>query len=376
MTPGSSPSDRAGARGTRAWRPAWAWTPDGLVRGPEIAVDAQGRLVEPRGEPVRDLPGLVVPGFVNAHVHLELGPIPWREPAGLVPWVRALRAGAPPSAARAGAGLVAVIEAGAAAVGEITNTGLSLPAMRAAGLPGRAWHEVLGVDVPALPDTVAPPTPHGPHSTHPAVIRACAAGGGPWSMHFDEDPEEAAFLRGEGAWPAVMRALGRDLAGFEFPGVSPARYLDALGVLGPRALLVHATCTRGDDLDLLAERGARVALCVRSNRAITGRLPDVPGLVARGVDLAVGTDSLASAPDLDVLAEACALRGAFPSIPPEVWIDALTRGGADAVGLPMGRLEIGTAPGVLWVGVEGDDPLAALFDGTPWPRRWLACPQV
>jgi cytosine/adenosine deaminase-related metal-dependent hydrolase len=155
--------------------------------------------------------------------------------------------------------------------------------------------------------------------------------------------------------------------------VSPAAYLHGLGVLDRRALLVHAVLTRDADLDLIA--GARVCLCVRSNLHITGRLPDVPGLLARGIPLAVGTDSLASSPDLDPLAEAVALRRAFPDVPIAVWMRALTEGGADALGLPLGRIAEGLAPGLLLVDVpDGEDPLDTLLSGTPWPRRWLACP--
>lgn len=359
---------------TRVYRPDWAWTGDTLVREPLVAVDEDGVLVEPDGSPATAVEGILLPGLVNAHTHLELGPIRF-ERGHLVDWVRALRAQSAPNAPQASAGVLQVIQGGAAAVGEVSNTGLSRPAITAARLAAVTWHEVLGIDADTLPP-VERPTPHGPHSTSPALIRACAAPGAPWSIHFDEDPDEAAFLRGEGPWVDFIRGLGRDLGRFPFPGLSPAAWLEELGVLGPRALLVHATCTRGPDLDRVAASGARVCLCVRSNRAITGRLPDVYGMVARGIPLAVGTDSLASVPDLDLFAEGAALTRAFPDVPAEVWLGALTAGGADALGLPMGRLRLGTAPGLLRVAVSGDDPLGALFDGTRRPRRWLACPRA
>ena len=367
---------------TRALRPAWAWTPEGLVRAPVIAVDGEGRIVPHAGEPVRDLPGLLMPGLVNAHTHLELGPVRFPAKVGLPGWVPFLRAGDPPSAVQAGAGTIAAIRAGTAGVGEISNTGLSAPVMASAHLAGRAFREHIGVDRPALPDvpTGERSVPHGTHTCHPDLVQACAAQPGPWSVHFDEDPDEARFLRGEGPWMDLMRRWGRDLSAFPFPHLSPARYLDALGVLSPRALLVHATCTRGDDLDVLAASGARVALCVRSNQALTGALPDVPGLLARGVPVAVGTDSLASAPDLDLFAEAVALRAAFPDVPLVTWAAALTSGGADALDLPLGRLRVGEAPGLLHVELEGawpDDPdavLDVLFDRTRRRRRWLSCP--
>lgn len=359
----------------RAYRVAWAWTPEGLVRGATIGVDERGRVCDPVGLPVEDRPGLLLPGLINAHTHLELGPVATARGVGFVSWVQQFRAGPPPSAAQAGRGVFQAIKAGTAAVGEITNTGGSRGALAAAKLPARAWHEVFGIDVETMPaDVTGPMTPHAPHSTHPNLIRAAAAQPGPWSIHFDEDPEERRWLlTGEGAWRPYLERAGRDLGKFPIPGVSPAAYLHGLGVLDRRALLVHAVLTRDADLNLIA--GARVCLCVRSNLHITGRLPDVPGLLARGIPLAVGTDSLASSPDLDPLAEAVALRRAFPDVPLTVWMRALTEGGADALGLPLGRIAEGLAPGLLLVDVpDGEDPLDTLLSGTPWPRRWLACP--
>lgn len=372
-SPAPDPAGASRAAGSRAIRTAWAWVEGRLVRAPILALDGDDRLVPHRGEPVVDVPGLVLPGLVNAHTHLELGPLHFPAGLGLPAWVPLARA-APPG--NVGEIVVAAIRGGAAAVGEVTNTGRSAPYIRAAGLGGRVFHEVVGIDQAALPVSPegARPTPHGPHTAHPDVLRACAALPGPWTIHFDEDPAEAAFLFGEGPWPAFMARIGRDLGGYRFPRCSPARYLDELGVLSPRALLVHATCTRGEDLDVVARSGARVALCVRSNQALTGRLPDVPGLLARGVPLAVGTDSLASSPDLDLLAEGAALRRAFPEVAPATWLGALTEGGADALALPLGRIREGAAPGLLQVDVPDDDPLSALFDGTRRRRRWLACP--
>jgi cytosine/adenosine deaminase-related metal-dependent hydrolase len=376
MTAPRSGSARAG-EGARAWRVAWAWTPAGLVRGATIGVDEHGRICDPAGLPVEDRPGLLAPGFINAHTHLELAPVPTAQRAGFLTWVQQFRAGPPPSSVQAGRGVYQAIRAGTAAVGEISNTGLSRGAIAAAKLPSRAWHEVFGVDCDTLPgDLTGPLTPHAPHSTHPNMIRAAVAQGGPWSIHFDEDPEEATWLlTGGGAWRPYMERAGRDLSKFQVPGLSPAAYLASLGVLDRRALLVHATQTRGADLDRIA--GARVCLCVRSNQHITGRLPDVPGMLDRGIPLAIGTDSLASSPDLDPLAETVALRRAFPDVSLDVWMRALTEGGADALDLPLGRLEAGLAPGLLLLDIPaGDDPLATLLDGTNWPRRWLACPAL
>lgn len=360
----------------RAWRPRWTWTPEGLVAGEVVAVDGAGVIVPYAGGPVEDRAGILLPGLVNAHTHLELGAFPFVRGTGILPWVKQLRLTTVASGICAGAGAMAAVKAGTAAVGEISNTGLSSPVLSAAHVPARAWREVFGIDLVEVPDFPTL-TPHAPHTTHPSIILAAARNGTPWSIHFDEDPEESAFLHGRGEWVPFTISVGRDLSRFDTPHLSPAAYLAALGVLSPLTLLVHATCTRADDLDVIAASGAHVCLCVRSNEAITGRTPDVHGMLHRGIPVAIGTDSLASAPDLDPLAEAAALRRVYPKVAPATWLRALTEGGADALHLPLGRILAGQAPGLLLVDIpETTTPLDTLFDGTRWRRRWLACPQV
>jgi cytosine/adenosine deaminase-related metal-dependent hydrolase len=398
----------------RAYRPAWLWTGEELVRAPVVTVDDDGRIgLDPRGLPVEDLDGVVLPGLINAHVHLELPALPAlaapseprldpgaggfpppATPPGFVAWLGRLRGGPGPSAAVANANASAAVAYGTAAVGDIGNSGLAEAPARAAGLAGRFWNEVFGIDVTAPPD-LPMLTPHAPYSTHPAVIRAAAAQAAAedrtWSFHFDEDSEEAAFLlRGEGAWPPILRALKRNLDVFPIPGLSPAAWLASLRVLDARALLVHAVCTRGADLDIVAASGARVCLCVRSNLHIGGRLPDVQGMLDRRIPLAIGTDSRASSPDLDPLAEAAACMAAFPEVAPEVWLRALTVGGAEALAMPaLGRIAEGAAPGLLHV--ELSDPESGgrcggagpprpqsvartLLGAPPRLRRWLSRP--
>ena len=150
--------------------------------------------------------------------------------------------------------------------------------------------------------------------------------------------------------------------------------LDELGLLGPHLGLVHLTAADDATLDRVARAGSTVVLCPRSSLHITGRLPDVPGMVARGIPLAMGTDSRASTSNLDVLEEAAVLRAAFPEISSRVWMQALTTNGGrlSGQGVDAGRIEPGARPDLLLVEIpEDSEPLARLFDGTPWPRRWL-----
>jgi cytosine/adenosine deaminase-related metal-dependent hydrolase len=100
----------------------------------------------------------------------------------------------------------------------------------------------------------------------------------------------------------------------------------------------------------------------------------VPALLADGVALAVGTDSLASSPDLSVLGEAATLAAAFPAIPPLVWLEAATQGGAQALRLAAcGALAPGRRPGLIEVAVSDlAAPLEALVRDPVSPVRWRA----
>lgn len=377
--------ERVTSTAIRALRPRWYFDGEAAHAYPVLGISAEGTLADPAGLPVEEVDGIVLPGLVNAHTHLEVGPVPRPAERGFLPWLKGLQAaggaytGVDPErflvpartrAAQAHA-------AGTAMIGDISNTGLTATVIRQAGMTGVCFHERIGIDVPShpvLPDTT--PVPHAVYSTHPDWIAStpgsAPALGGPWTVHLDEDPVEAEFLREEGPWPGILKAFGRNLDGFAYPHRSPVAYLDQLGVLatlGERAILVHCVCTGPDDLDTIAARNATVCLCVRSNLWIGGRLPDVHGMVDRGIRLIVGTDSLASSPDLDVLAELAAIRRAFPSLAPELLLRMATSSGRDALALAGDDLRPTPAPPLLLV--HGPDDLDELLNGTAWPRRWL-----
>jgi len=140
--------------------------------------------------------------------------------------------------------------------------------------------------------------------------------------------------------------------------------------------VVHAVDLDDEDLALLARSGATVVLCPRSNLHIGGRLPELPRLLAAGIPLAVGSDSLASSPSLSPLEELAALRRGFPEVAPARLLSLAWNGAA--VGAPsVGRLEPGRAPGVLAVSLDGArpaDPCGWLLDrgAEPRPLAWIA----
>ena len=336
-----------------------------------------------------------MPGFVNAHGHLEPPPRAsgGRGHRGLA-WVRALYAsGVTPDSFTAERGARAARAARTAFLLDVTNTGTTAQAMAVARLRARCrwrhWSVARPVAASArdcegdgsFPGVVARPTAHAPISCAPDLLReALAPGKAPVTIHCDEDAADGAFLTDRtGPWADFHARLASFRAGHDWhngPGTasSGVALLDMLGLLGPHLGLVHLTAAGDADLDRVARAGCTAILCPRSNLHITGQLPDVPGMVRRGIPLALGTDSCASTPDLDLLADAAVLRAAFPDIPAEIWVRALTEGGARLLASQSeaGRIAPGARPDLLLVEVpDGPHLLERLLDGTRWPRRWL-----
>jgi aminodeoxyfutalosine deaminase len=381
-----------------------------------IAVDDDGtvRMVEARaavraefsGAPEERADGVVVPGLVNAHCHLELSALAEVVPGGggFIAWAQRFlkKVGETPRESRrvaAGEAAEAAARCGTAAIGDVGNTLDAAPAIGAAGMGGVLFHELLGSREAKTGDALADAAreraeaastwpadlgyvraPHAPYSVGPELMRrifaAAAAEKHATSIHIAEDEDEVALLRdGSGAWPSMLAAMGIDAAP-RAPGKSPVDYLASLGAFdGPAPpLLVHMVCAGADDRRIAREAGATVVLCPRSNLHIGGRLPDVPALLDDGVPLALGTDSLASTPDLSLWGEMATLARHFPSVAAARWLEAATRGGARALGLSAhGALTPGRRPGLLDVQV---DDLAAPIESlvrNPHPTlRWVA----
>jgi aminodeoxyfutalosine deaminase len=381
---------------------ALALEDDGTIR----AVGTRAALrAEFSAAPEERAEGVLVPGLVNAHCHLELSALAEAVPGGdgLVPWASALMQQArelPRERRRAAATEAAGAAArlGAAAIGDVGNSLDAAPAIGAARLRGVLFHELVGSREAATGDALADaareragaqaewpadlgyvPAPHAPYSVGADLLRrifaAATTAGRATSIHVAEDPDELALLRdGSGRWAAVLEAMRVPVAS-RVPGKSPLAYLADLGAFaGTPPLLVHMVHARGDDRRLAREAGATVVLCPRSNLHIGGRLADVPALLEDGVAIALGTDSLASAPDLSLWGEMATLAANFPGVPAARWLEAATTGGAAALGLgALGTLSPGKRPGVLDVLVEDfAAPLESLVrDATP-SLRWVA----
>ena len=192
-------------------------------------------------------------------------------------------------------------------------------------------------------------SPHAPYTVsaplYQAVARYARRERLPLALHLAESPAETAFVRdGTGPFAAAHRQRGIPVVAH---GVSPVRYLSELGVLEPATgrdaggwQCIHCVQADDEDVRLLREAGVGVAVCPRSNGAHGhGRAPFMR-LRSAGVAVGLGTDSVASVPDLDLWAEAASV-----GLGGEEALRMLTVEGARSLGWDsgIGSLEPGKA---------------------------------
>ncbi|MDF2697028.1 MAG: Adenosine deaminase [Labilithrix sp.] len=378
-----------------------------------IVVDANGAVVEvgpaadvlPRhaGLPVERVRGVIFPGLVNAHTHIELSSMRGKVPGGhgFVSWVDRLittRSEVMPEDDSEGIarGIDELVAAATMAVGDVTNSLAAVGALARRGIGGCVFHEVFGLDramvmrrieglraeaeerVPRWPgsDLAYAPAPHTLYTLHPDAARAlldsAAQRGLRTTLHLAEHPgERRAVEHGDGPVPDWLE---RRLKHRPESPKQPLFDLAAdVGALRPTVVLVHLADARPDELERVAASGAPVVLCPRSNLYIEGRLPPLLAARAAGIEAALGTDSLASNTSLDVLAEARALADRFPNVPSWELVKMATWNGARALGRDdLGRIARGAKPGIF--AVEGEvsgDAAAFLLANLRAPRRQL-----
>lgn len=208
---------------------------------------------------------VLMPGFVNAHTHLELSHLGGAVPGdrGFVPWIEEqLRVRAERSEEDVESGIRRALDfletTGTAAVADVSNSLAATGPLVDSSLHAVVLHEILGFD-PSRAAAVMEQTSatraavvpraggrvridvaaHAPHSISRELFALLNAAGGVKSIHVAESKSEDDFLRdGAGDWRGFIdRRVGP--IPFAAPSMSPVRYLDELGVLHPGLLAVH-----------------------------------------------------------------------------------------------------------------------------------------
>ena len=179
-------------------------------------------------------------------------------------------------------------------------------------------------------------SPHAPYTTKPDLLEACAGTGLPMAMHLAESAEEdEMFRQGTGALYERLAAAGREMT--DCGSGSPIAHAQRNGVLRKNLLAIHGNYLDDDDLHLLAENQVSLVHCPRSH-AYFGHAPfRAEALRAAGVNLCLGTDSLATMRDgdaeLSLFDELRVHYEEFPDVSAETLLQRVTTNPARALGM-------------------------------------------
>ena len=330
------------------------------------------------------LPGAIVPGFVNSHCHIELSHLHGKfrkgtGMAGFIDQINALRdwAGADVKARLTQEWMDKMWKDGVSAMSDISNDDSSFKVKSSHKLYTRTFLEVFGsepdmcegvmADVTALKSVAdaegidAAPTPHSCYTMSPQLLSASSAAGlesGYLSYHSQESQEEEDLLiSGSGAMYENRKRSGMSTP--PVTGESSLKYfIDRLAAAKPapydeHILLVHNVCLKQDDIDAAKKVMNNVywAICPLSNIFIHNALPPVPLMRRNGLAITVGTDSLSSNDDLDMVKELVCIRQNFSEIPMnEILVWACLNGARFlSKEKALGSLTPGKTPGIVFV---------------------------
>lgn len=388
----------------------WVIPVDGPALAHGTVAMGGGRIlaVEPHGRRSADVDlgdAAILPGLVNAHTHLDLSGLRGRVPPSpdFTAWLRAViehRHGLTTTAIEAdvSTGVAESLAAGTTLVGDISAGGLSWDTVARSPLSAVVFHELIGLTRERARQAWAdacrwlasrPPheqvspglSPHAPYSVRRSLFRLADAYARrhhvPLMIHLAESLAEAELLERRGG-PFVEFLLG--LGVYDPDGlVCQASEVMRLTAGAPQLLLAHGNYL---DTALPIPPSATIVYCPRTHAAFGHRAHPFRALVARGVRVALGTDSLASNPDLDVLAEARYLHRRFPELDGELLLRMATLWGAEALGRghETGSLTPGKWADLVVVPLltDGADPYAMLLGSPHRPvavmcrGRWVA----
>jgi 5-methylthioadenosine/S-adenosylhomocysteine deaminase len=340
----------------------------------------------------------IIPGFVNAHSHIELtilrGYLDKLQFADWIPRLTHAKYNVLSRAdmlASARLGAIEMLRAGVTCLGEVMDLGTAWEAMLEFGLQGIAYQEVFGPAesqatqaLAALKEKVKAcrqketktlrvgVSPHAPYTVSEKLYRFVnefALGDGlRLASHIGESEDEGAFVRwGGGVFAERWSARGVPV---NPPGCSPLAFLDRLGLLRAEMLAVHAIDLEGPDFGLLREKRPALVHCPKSNAKLAHGIAQLPGILETGIAVGLGTDSVASNNVVDMFEE---MRSAifhqrgrtkrFDSLDAQTVFRMATLGGAACLGLAdqLGSLETGKRAD--FVVVDLNDPaLQPVYD--------------
>ncbi len=374
----------------------------GAIRIEDGRIAAIGT-IEELGEGEHFAGAAIVPGFVNAHTHLEYAVYAgFGDGLSFAPWIvrhierkARLERADMESVARLGA--AECLRSGITTVGDLAFSGASAHACNELGLRAIVYLEVFGREAAdalkmfedkrtyvadSLSERVrVGVSPHAPYTCSTAVYAACMELDLPLATHLNESQDELDWVTsGAGPWQPLAEML------VEPDGQSGIRTLAAAGLLDARIVAAHCVKVDAEEIGLLARHDVAVVHCPRSNALLGCGIAPLTELRAAGLRLGIGTDGVSSVPSHDYFEELRTTIGVArarderaDALSATEALELATLGGARALGLDaeIGSLVPGKRADVAIVALAGssylpwEDPAAAVVYGGA-PERVLA----
>lgn len=325
--------------------------------------------------PVEKLKGIIVPGFVNTHSHLELSHLHTQMPQGkgLIAFIKSLL-----SQRQADEQVITkamaeadkqMTENGIVAVGDISNNGLSKEVKQKSSMYYHTFVEVLGFDPEKAEEIFAAGvelkesfyplsasiTPHAPYSVSKELFKRfknyCMEKDNLFSIHNQETEEENRLYRYKtGEFLEFYKSMGMDIEYFKPQARDSVQSIVPLLPKDQKIMLVHNTYTSLKDIYFVRRFGRDITwcFCPNANLYIENKLPKIDMFLSHDFNITLGTDSLASNGKLCMLSELLTLSKHFPSIPLTTTIQWATLNGAKFLGIDQdfGSIEKGKKPGL------------------------------
>jgi cytosine/adenosine deaminase-related metal-dependent hydrolase len=362
---------------------------DGAVAVEGDTIVGVGPASEVPGD-LRDLGEVVLaPGLINAHCHLDytnmLNQVEWR--GSFIDWINELvalkqRLTESQYLASITAGIDQLRQSGTTTIVNIESMAALIDQVPVSPLRVVWCLELIDLKRPNEADQILQEmlafvekhpgyrfgfSPHAPYSASGELYRLAARYARGRQMllttHLAESEEEDdMFRRGTGHMYDYFRRAKRDMS--DCKRLGPVQLLHEMDVLSPSCLVAHANCLTPADVRLFAQTGAHVVHCPRSHRFFHRPTPLLESLMHAGVNVCLGTDSLASNDRLDMFAEMQELAQSFPRWSAEEILMLATVNAARALNQPdkLGKITPGASADLIAVPLSGPivDPYEAV----------------
>lgn len=324
---------------------------------------------------IKKYKGVIVPGFVNAHCHLELSHMLGKVPrnTGLVSFIKSIISTRKADEAFVNEAMEradnAMYDNGIVAVGDHANTDVSKAVKEKSKIYYHTFAEVLGFEPESANNVLesgqnlknafdplsASVTPHAPYSVSKELMRLISKNkedqNQPISIHNQECMAENNFYRYKtGDFLGFYEWLGIDIAFFKSHSKSSIQSILPSLASDRKIQLVHNTFTSSKDVSFVqrVNRSVYWCFCPKANMYIEGKLPNFFNFILNEQLITIGTDSLASNDSLCVLSELKEIHQQYPEINLNESIKWATWNGAELLGISdqFGSIEVGKKPGL------------------------------